>query len=84
MSQLSKTRQNKVDFASLTHRRYMLYLRHFLYKTVLEEIAESYGQWDKDNMAKVVNESYGNSERRLLYYFKYTDTDTYERDSGTQ
>lgn len=32
----------------------------------------------------VVNESYGNSERRLLYYFKYIDTDTYERDSRTQ
>ena len=30
----------------------MLYLRHFLYKMVLEEIAESYGQWDKDGMAK--------------------------------
>lgn len=62
----------------------MLYLRHFIYKMVLEEIAESYGQWDKDGMAKVINDSYGNSERRLLYYFKYIDTDTYERVSSTQ
>lgn len=30
----------------------MLYLRHFLYKMVLKEIAESYGQWDKDGMAE--------------------------------
>lgn len=39
---------------------------------VLEEIAESYGQWDKDGVAKEG------------YYFKYIDTDTYERNSRTQ
>lgn len=62
----------------------MLDLRHFIYRMALEEIAESYGQWDKDGMAKVINDRYEKSERRLLYYFKYIDTDTYERDSSTQ